>query len=138
MADFSASVERWVRQAKGRSEAAFRAMGMEAGGRVKELTPVVTGFLRANWLDTIDVDVEMKPGWGKNLGEAIAQAKIGDTIYILNPVVYARRIEYGFVGEDSLGRRYNQPGRGMVQQVLAELPEIAESAVVSVSSGGYL
>jgi hypothetical protein len=55
-------------------------------------------------------------------------AKAGDVVIIVNPTAYARRIEYGFTGEDSLGRYYNQPGHHMAQQTVAEMPAIAQSS----------
>lgn len=33
----------------------------------------------------------------------------GDSAEVSNPMPYAARLEYGFVGTDSLGRHYNQP-----------------------------
>jgi hypothetical protein len=54
---------------------------------------------------------------------------VGQVITILNPTVYARRIEYGFVGEDRLGRYYNQPGRHMVGQTMAEAETISANAL---------
>lgn len=48
---------------------------------------------------------------------------------ISNPVVYARRVEFGFQGTDDKGRTYHQQGRHMLAQTIAELPAIAQSAV---------
>lgn len=129
MADFAANVRQWVDKAKRRAEVAFRTIASESVAAVKEKTPVKTGFLRANFVDVLSVDALPKPSAAPEVGVAISQARLGDTIYVLNPVVYARRIEYGFVGTDSLGRRYNQPGRGMVAQTVAEIPQIAERVV---------
>jgi hypothetical protein len=43
------------------------------------------------------------------------------------------RVEFGFVGTDSLGRHYNQRGVGMLQQTLAEMPSIAVNAAARVA-----
>jgi len=67
--------------------------------------------------------------------DVIARAELGDTITIINPVVYARRVEYGYVGEDSLGRHYNQQGRHMVGQTIAEMPQIAANAIARIKGG---
>lgn len=124
-AQFTVDVSRFVAKAKQDMDGLFRAIALEALVRVKELTPVKTGYLRANFVATLDPQsVRAAPG-GSNSEAAIAQARAGDTIYIVNPVVYARRVEFGFVGEDSKGRAFNQPGRGMVQQVVTELTSIA-------------
>lgn len=127
--DFAFKVAAFVEKAKANADKAFRGVATEAIGRVKELTPVKTGFLRANFVDVLKVDAIPKPSADQSVGQAIDQARIGDTIFIVNPVPYARRVEYGFVGTDKLGRSYNQPGRGMVQQTVAELPQIAERVV---------
>lgn len=129
MVDFSVSVSQWVERAKGNMDAAFRGIAERAVARVKELTPVKTGYLRSNWSAVLRPDAIPQPGASIDL---ISAAKAGDVIYIVNPVSYARRIEYGFKGTDSLGRRYNQEGRGMVQQTVTELPQIARSVVAEL------
>ena len=45
---------------------------------------------------------------------AIAGFQIGDVMEFAWSARYALRIEAGFTGTDSLGRRYNQPGRHFV------------------------
>lgn len=45
---------------------------------------------------------------------ALAGYEVGDNLTFEWTAPYARRIEYGFVGTDSLGRTYNQPGRFFV------------------------
>lgn len=108
MPDFEVSIDQWVQKARDRSNQAAAAIAHAAAERLKELTPVVTGTLRAGW------QVE----------------QIGpDKWAIVNNVVYARRINYGFVGQDSLGRNYDQRGVHMVEQVIQELPDIAKRAV---------
>lgn len=123
--DFSVQVTEWVNKAKDKANAVFRGIAEEALGRVKELTPVKTGYLRANFVDVLNPIEIPSPTASPPVGLAISRAKIGDTIYIVNPVRYARRIEYGFVGRDSLGRLYNQKGRFMVTQTVAEMEAIA-------------
>lgn len=129
MADFSTDVSAWCDQAKGRANAVFRAICFDTVARIQSHTPVDTGFLRANWTAMAPGDTEPVAGRAPPAGDAISRVEVGQVLTILNPVVYARRIEYGFVGEDSLGRRYNQPGRHMVAQTLAEMPEIAAAAL---------
>lgn len=130
--DFRVQVEQWVAKAKDRGQEAFRAISQDGATRVKELTPVRTGYLRANWSAILDGEAEPKPGAVPPAEAAIGRAVLGDTIHVLNPVEYALRVEFGFVGEDSLGRKFNQQGRGMVQQTVAEMPRIAELAVARV------
>ena len=49
MADFSTDVSAWCDRAGQLADVAFRAIGEAALERVKELTPVRTGWLRSNW-----------------------------------------------------------------------------------------
>jgi hypothetical protein len=136
VADFAIDVSAWVRQATDRMDAAFRAIAFDAVTEVQLRTPVDTGYLRSNWTAILAGEQEPKAGATPPASDAIARAKAGQVITILNPVIYARRIEFGFVGEDSLGRSYHQMGRHMVQQTIAELPQIAERAVERIMGGG--
>lgn len=129
MGDFGADVSKWVRKAKAVGELAFANIAQAAAYRIKELTPVKTGFLRANWIVTTDIS---HLNGQQPLEADIVSARLGETIYIVNPVVYARRVEYGFVGTDSLGRHYNQMGHHMVQQTMKELPEIAKQVIADL------
>ena len=129
MADFSEEVTKWCQGQGERADLVFRGIAVAAVNRVKELTPVDTGFLRSNWTVVKEGDPEPVPGRVPDPMRAIASAHVGDKLIILNPTVYARRIEYGFVGEDSKGRHYNQPGAHMMQQTIAELPSIAAEVV---------
>jgi Bacteriophage HK97-gp10, putative tail-component len=135
MADFSEEVTRWVNDAGVLASAVFRAIAYDTVQRVQELTPVDTGFLRSNWTVIKKGDAEPVVGRVPPPSATLGEAVVGDVLVIINPVIYARRIEYGFVGEDSRGRYYNQPGRHMVAQTMSELPTIAEAAKARVLSG---
>jgi len=131
---FQVQVERWVAKAQADANAAMMATATDALARVKELTPVVTGNLRANWTimlqgaaDTIDGNV--------NSQDVIAKFEVGDQIIIGNPVVYAPRVNWGFTGTDSLGRHYNQNGKYMIEQTVAEMPAIAANATARIVAG---
>ncbi len=129
-ANFSTEVSRWIDQvAKARARAFFHALAWAAVNRVSELTPVDTGFLRSNWTAIRPEDTEPKSGAVPFPQLAIERLQIGERIRIINPTEYARRIEYGFVGEDSQGRHFNQQGRHMAQQTVTELPAIAAELV---------
>lgn len=90
------------------------------GGRV----PVKTGNLaRSVVVDTTPPKIIEGLATGDySLG--IANIKPGDTIYIGWQAVYARRMNYGFVGADSLGRVYNQAGFGFAEATAAKWPSI--------------
>ena len=71
--------------------------------RAKELAPYKTGELRRSITTSV---LESTP--------TMARVAIG------SDKVYARRIEYGFVGKDSLGRRYNQAAKPYLRPALDE------------------
>jgi Bacteriophage HK97-gp10, putative tail-component len=136
-ADFSFAVTEWVNKAGARANELFRTIATDAVNRVKELTPVDTGFLRSNWTAILQGEAEPKAGdvQAPQSAVTISHARIGDVIIILNPTAYARRIEYGFVGEDSLGRHYNQQGHHMVAQTMSEMTSIANAAAARLGVG---
>ncbi len=94
------------------------------GGNV----PVKTGNLaRSVVIDTkppkVDDDgVIHKAAPDFSLG--VAEIKPGDTVYIGWQARYSRRQNYGFVGDDSLGRTYNQAGYGFAEATAAQWPAI--------------
>lgn len=65
----------------------------------------------------------------------IQGAEIGDTIYLGFQAAYALRMEYGFVGQDSLGRNYNQRGFGFVEKTGERWPQIVKQAETLVRGG---
>jgi hypothetical protein len=135
-ASFSLDVEQWVAKAKGLANAAFQATAMDAVNTVKAFTPVVTGFLRANWTAVKNNDPPPLPARVQSPEKVIASLVLGDRLLILNPVVYAARVEYGFTGTDSAGRHFDQKGAGMMQRTMDLLPEIAQKATARVMAGG--
>ncbi len=130
---FFVDVAQWVKRAHALADDAFRATVLDAVSRVKELTPVRTGYLRSNCSVVPGSDVEtIVPGTTAPPEAVVAELKLGDAATIINPVVYAMRVEFGFVGTDSLGRHYDQKGAGMMQQTVHELPAIAQGATARV------
>lgn len=63
---------------------------------------------------------------------AIAGFELGDTLRFAWTQEYAMRIEHGFIGTDSLGRTYNQPGRHFVGANAAKFPRIVAEHVKKV------
>lgn len=132
---FSASVSDWVQQSERRMTAVFKQSAQDVILMVKEKSPVDTGFLRASLLASTSamplIDPEANNPEGASVGDndaqvalVIAGAQLGQTIYAGFTAAYARRIEYGFKGEDSLGRTYNQEGVGMVRLAAQEWQNI--------------
>ncbi len=108
MADsFELDISRWVAKVQDRIDRAPYAFGYALLAQLQHNTPVVTGRLRAAW------QLEVEP----------------DHLVISNSVVYARRVNDGFIGADSLGREYHQVGHHMVEQTIAEAPAILDQVL---------
>jgi hypothetical protein len=139
---FSASVDKWVLATKARSEAVFKTAAQSMAEDVVDRTPVDTGFLRASLsaslVEPIQINRDATPpkGAGKgsfpapaNVSLVINNMKLGDKLHIGFVAAYAMRIEYGFKGEDSLGRSYDQKGAGMVRLASQNWPKHVANAV---------
>ena len=89
--------------------------GFKIQTSAKEGCPVKTARLQAsistNWSGS--GLSEGKTGGKAKKGDGVAQplGPKGLVVATGSNVKYARRIEHGFVGADSLGRRYNQSGK---------------------------
>jgi hypothetical protein len=158
--DFDVQVGQWVRRARENARIAFVAIGFEALSRVKELTPVRTGWLRSNWqiqregeavpvqrsaiptdpveaqrlLDQLKAEAEE----GRSpaaLAEAAAQAQLGEKLRIVNPVIYARAVEYGREIERKDGGITTTTAAGMAAQTALEIPEMARAIVDAIRQG---
>lgn len=107
-----------------------------------DLTPVDTGFLVANWQPGLNAPVLSEvDAYGNGYAASkeamvVTEIKLGDTFYYTNNAVYARRINYGFVGADSLGRHYNQRGAHMIEQATAAWETNVEKAAAEMLAGG--
>ena len=55
-------------------------------------------------------------------------AEIGDTLGFGFQAVYAPRMEFGFVGQDSLGRNYNMAGNYFVQGAVDQWVTLVKEA----------
>lgn len=63
-----------------------------------------------------------------------ARMSLGDTVYTGWTAVYALRQEYGFVGEDSLGRSYNQRGKGFMRGAIQQWQQIVTKVAAEVDA----
>jgi len=106
--------------------------------------PVDLGFLRASLtakLNAPETGITVPPSdtqsYQYNEGAIsliILSAKLGDSIFAVYTAAYARRLEYGFNGTDSLGRSYNQSGYGFVRLAAAQWPTIVKRVVAEVKA----
>lgn len=163
--DFSVSVARWVDKAKEHGRVVFIMTGLEALSRVKELTPVRTGWLRANWQiqregeempairEALPADPQQATEMLDRLAQeqaavsnpragqatlAVTDAQLGEKLRIVNPVIYARAVEYGREIEKKDGTTTTVAGAGMAAQTVLEVPEMAKAAATIVSAGQRL
>lgn len=129
-----------------KSDAMMRAVYQESAQEVIEEAqrpkskggnmPVKDGFLRNSGQATLNApssETTKKPknysGVDWDAGEVVLvinKAELKDTIYFTWTAEYAARMEYGFVGKDSLGRQYNQPGNGFLRLAAQQWPQIVK------------
>jgi len=129
---FSSELLAWVERTKRRQQVVFQTAAQFLAEDILERTPVDTGFLRGSF--RTDPNKPVQVGDTPNGFEGIASAKATDTIYMGFGAVYAMRIEYGFDGEDSLGRYYYQDGAGMVRLAWQNWPQHVSKAAAQVRS----
>jgi len=150
MGTFAATVSEWVASEKARQTAVFRASVQEFVSRVQITVPaggnmpIDTGFLRASLQMSTEgppvtrADGEPVPGGvypeNGDVALVIAGAEIGQDLYAGWSAAYARRMEYGFVGKDSLGRSYNQAGFGFLALAAQQWPAIVAEQSVAAQS----
>lgn len=130
----------WVRETKERMTAVYRGSVQELakemtqtipnGGRV----PVKTGNLARSLLASTTAMPITGPGpfAGDDIGPVLLTLEAGDTLYLGYQARYARRQNWGFVGEDSLGRSYNQSGFGFVESAAANWSQIVDRVTVEI------
>lgn len=72
-------------------------------------------------------DIEFGDNTSQNLA-AIAGFELGKTLYIGYRAAHALRLNYGFTGQDSLGRIYNTPGYGFFEILIQRWPLFVKQA----------
>lgn len=147
--DFSATVDAWVAQTRERMAAVVRTARQDvvdvmqtpvaSGGAM----PVKLGFLRASLVAGPEdqppalTENKAKASVTYNAGEVglvIANSDVGDNMAVFYTARYARRVNYGFTGEDSLGRTYNQKGAMFVELAAQQWPRIVEEAAAKAKA----
>lgn len=146
MSEFSASVSSWIAESVERTEAVFKESAqdvIEAANRPQGKggnMPVDTGFLRASVRLSLEgpitAIIEGEGGTPQPIDytATIANAQIGDTLHAAWTAKYARRINFGFSGEDSLGRSYSYPGTQFLGLALQKWPQIVNANVARLSN----
>lgn len=132
MANFAATVSEWARKTPERMQAvrnrAIEKMGEDMaltkpqGGRV----PFDTGNLaRSLMASTSGMQGVLT---GQSVGAVTATLPLTKAIWLGYQAEYARRMNYGLVGPDSLGRVYNQAGNYFVEGAISKWTQFVDEA----------
>ena len=145
MGSFSEKVDQWVKETEQRMTAVWRQSiddladhmntTRDNGGRLPKLTGNLMRSLLASTSampSTGEPDAKYS---GQDVGLVTAGLRLDQTIWLGYQAIYARRLNYGFVGEDSLGRTYNQAGAHFVEAAIADWPNIVRMAVSKIKAG---
>lgn len=134
---FLNAVNKWTRETEERSQDAFREGAKDFYDAIAAATPVDTGHLRGSLVATVNGATESQAptnvfyAEGSGAAESysnIDNAKLGDKISYRYRATYWARVNFGFVGVDSLGRMYNQAGRFWIQAVGSRYRSIMRAA----------
>jgi hypothetical protein len=133
MASFSLDVARFVSEFKESATLIVRKVAIDAFSRVILKTPVDTGRARANWQCAIGEvpqsslllnDKEGTATVDRVTAEAM-KLKVGDTIYLINNVVYILALEHG---------HSKQAPAGMVEITVREFQTILDQAAPGMTA----
>ena len=145
---FQKQVDDWTKKSDARLQAVFQESTQDLidiaqkpkakGGNM----PVLDGFLRNSGvaaLNSVPTGPSRAPkgyrdtDWDASASAiVIASANIGDRVVFGWTAEYARRMEYGFSGKDSLGRTYNQKGNGFMRLAAQKWQFIVKNAATRV------
>lgn len=140
MASFSETIGKWASQTPERVGAvhkrALEKLAMEMtrtkaeGGNV----PVDTGNLYRSLVASTSgmPPTSDKPAVGSNINSVIAVLSTNQPVWFGYTAKYARRMNFGFVGADTLGRVYNQQGNHFVERAVAMWPQIVAESVQEI------
>lgn len=140
MASFTESIDAWVAQTKERLDA-VHGRSVELLGEQMAKTKPEGGkvpFFKGNLMRSLLADksampkISDGPFSGSNVGLVAATLKADETVYIGYQAIYAARMNFGYVGADSLGRVYNQQGNYFIEGAVAEWPNIVKNAVTDI------
>lgn len=133
---FIKAVSKWTTETEERMDDVFREASKDLYDELWRATPVDTGNLRNSLRASKQgVQAQQFPSGPGYYNSSTAQAyqeidslKVGERIEMAYAATYARRLEFGFTGYDSLGRYYNQPGRFWIRQTSSRWRSIVRAA----------
>lgn len=138
---FLSSIAKWEQGTKEAARDVFRNGALDFYDALAAATPVDTGNLRnslvahanGTYISTVtgpgesSSDSTYRSGAIQSIA-TIMSLELGDKVTFVYHASYARRLNYGFTGYDSLGRFYNQPGRFWIERVGSRYKAIMRSA----------
>lgn len=139
---FSESIGKWASQSKERIQAVHRrsiellademTTTKEMGGRL----PHQTGNLMRSLLASTDGMPKTAEGpyAASNVGAITATLATDQPVWLAFQAIYARRRNYGFIGEDALGRKYNEIGDYFIEHAIEAWPTIVQLAAEDIQS----
>jgi len=126
---FADQVGAWARETEARMTAVWRgSIDMLAdemtttranGGRLPHLTGNLMRSLLASTSAMPAQGGAEARYTGQDVGVVTAGLSTDDTVWLGYQANYARRLNFGFVGQDKLGRTYNQEGAHFVEGAVA-------------------
>ncbi|WP_435170824.1 hypothetical protein [Falsirhodobacter sp. 1013] len=140
---FAATISAWAAATKQRQTAVFRSSAQRVANEVRQTVneggrmPIKTGNLRRSLLASTTAlpTVSTAKDFSDQSGEitlTIGTAELGQTVYLGFQAAYARRLNNGFVGEDSKGRSYNQEGYHFIEGVAQQWQRIVSEEAVKL------
>ena len=139
---------KWAQQAIRKVKAAPQIIVDEMANTMTQyvtvggLTPVDTGNLSRSVtisFSPIKADPEGYHAPQRQNFDYVARRMPPDsTAYIGYRARYAWRVNYGFVGQDSLGRTYNQAGRAFLEGYVSQWPQVVNRAIARLNSGSWI
>ena len=145
---FAKQVDAWTRKSHNRMHTVFQESTQNLINEAQQsiwkggLMPINVGFLTNSGtaaLNSIPSGESKAPeGYNQTVWDpspvaiVIASADIGDRIVFGWTAEYARRMEYGFQGADSLGREYNQAGYAFMRTAANRWTAIVNETIADV------
>jgi hypothetical protein len=138
---FSNAVNKWAKETSEKMDLVYREGLKDFRDELLINTPIDTGNLRASLQTAPAGGITSGPykEYGSDYNIAASNAVIdasvkGSRVTFVYRAPYARRLEYGFTGIDSLGRNYNQAGRFWIKHTSARFVSVMRAAATRMKN----
>ena len=124
---FKADLNKFTKKTNRITEQVFKGTVISLFNKVVLRTPVDTGRLSQSWRPTLNKPSQSLSSSGsKGIEAVVAKAKVGDSIFLVNNLPYAQKIESG---------SSKQAPAGMVAITVAEYKKIINENVIKAKGG---